>query len=204
MINRINFNRILSARSVTLRNMRTVNLISPVWKFVEKDALDSQQVNCKHCDKSWVNLNGSTTILRLHVMKHHIHLLTESEKQTMFGQCSGGGSGSGSGGGRGAQSTPLSATPKTMFACEDDEPNGVKDLDSELDLKLKLDSEVKQSNSSTENENHDSSDAIYNVKVTEGNKPWACIRCPRTFISRVNFAQHLHWHRTEGAAQEAY
>ena len=88
------------------------------------------------------------------------------------------------------------------FAFEEDEPNGVKDLDSEFDLKLKLDSRVKQSNSSTENP--DSSDAIYNVKVTKGNKPWACIHCPRTFISRVNFAQHLHWHRTEGAAQEAY
>ena len=48
------------------------------------------------------------------------------------------------GGGRGAQSTPLSATPKTMFACEDDEPNVVIDLDSEVDLKQKLDSEVKQ------------------------------------------------------------
>ena len=116
----------------------------------------------------------------------------------MFDQCSGGGSGSG----RRAQSTPLSATPKTMFACEDDDSNGLNDLDSELDLKLKLDSEVKQSNSSTENENHDSSDAIYNVKVT--GFPWVCIRCPRTFSSRDNFAKDLLWHRTEGAAQEAY
>ena len=121
----------------------------------------------------------------------------------MFGQCSG--SGSGSGGGRGgAQSTPLSATKKTRFAfaSEDNEPNGVKDLESEFDFKLKLDSQVKQSNSSTDNENHDSSDAIYNVKVT--GLPWVCICCSRMFISRDNFAKHLLWHRTEGAAQEAY
>ena len=63
MINMNNFYRIWSARRVTLRNIKTVNLISPVWKFVEKDALDSQQVNYKHCSKSCVNLNRSTTIL---------------------------------------------------------------------------------------------------------------------------------------------
>ena len=86
MINRNNFYRIWSARRVTLRNIRTVNLISPIWKFVEKDALDSQQVNCKHCKTSWVNLNESTTVLILHVMRHHIDLLTEAEKQKIFGQ----------------------------------------------------------------------------------------------------------------------
>ena len=44
-------------------------------------------------------------------------------------------------------------------------PNGLKDLESDLEFKLKLDSQVKQSNSSTDNENHDSCDAIYNVKA---------------------------------------
>ena len=169
-----------------------MNKTSQIWNHVESDALDSKKTKCKHCFTSWVNLNGSTTIWLLHLKKHHSDLLTEREKQVMFGQCSG----------RGAQIRPLSAIPKTMFACEGDEPNVVIDLDSEVDLKQKLDSEVKQSNSSTEN--HDSSDAKYNIKVTEGNIPWVCIRCPRTFISMDNFAQHLYWHRTEGTVQEAY
>ena len=51
----------------------------------------------------------------------------------------------------------------------------MKVLDSELDLNLKLNSEEKHLNST---ENHDSSDAIYNVKITEGNILWACILCP--------------------------
>ena len=82
-----------------------------------------------------------------------------------------------------------------MFACEDDEPNVVIDLDSEVDLKQKLDSDVKQSNSSTEN--HDNSDANDNVEVTEGHKPYVCSPCGRTFKSRVNFVLHMNWHRYE-------
>ena len=96
-----NFNRVWSSRRKTLRNIRTGNLISPIWKFVEYDALGSQQVNCKHCKTSWVNLNGSNTALFLHLMRHHIDLLTEAERQIFSGQCSGWGRGGGSGVGRG-------------------------------------------------------------------------------------------------------
>ena len=173
-----NFNRVWSSRRRTLRNIRTRTLISPVWKYVEYDAFNYQQVNCKHYKTTWVNLNGSNTALFLHLMRHHNDLLTEAERQIFSGQCSGWGRGGGSGGGRGgAQSTPLSATKKTRFAfaSEDNEPNGLKDLESEFEFKLKLDSQVKQSNSSTDNENHDRSNAIYNVKVT--GLPWFCIRC---------------------------
>ena len=118
MNNMNNFNQIWSSRRRTLRNIRTGNLISPVWKYVEYDALNYQQVNCKHCKTSWVNLKGSTTVLFLHLMRHHIDLLTEAERQIFSGQCSGRGrgTGSGSGGRGGAQRTPLSATTKPRFA----------------------------------------------------------------------------------------
>ena len=117
---------------------------SIIWKHVGSETLDSKKAKCKHYVTYWVNLNGSTTNCIVHLRNHHSDLLTEREKEAMFGQCSGRGSGSGSGSGRGAQSRPLSAIPNTMFAFEDDEPNIVIELDSEVDLKQKLDSEVKQ------------------------------------------------------------
>ena len=84
MDNMNNFNQLLRARRRTVRFTRTVDLISPIWKFVEKDAINSRKVNCKHCNKSWVNLNGSTSNPMRHVINKHINLLTEADIEQFF------------------------------------------------------------------------------------------------------------------------